>query len=321
MKPTSIMTHKKWVKDTSAFFAKGRSTGENSLTYVDNALLMYENSSNNQWPRVLKNLRTQLENWIESKTVDGDIKTKRSHKTIALLKSQIDEALKGKDAEIWSGDYPPIYVSNDAYTGGENIEIPTTWKGRVEVALGELNSNPCGSQLLTMLSQACERKGKRVVIVYGNNQCAPCTIETVTDNEKRLNPKVSEWMSNANIVQIGINKTGEKPKFVENEGACGLVLFNPDHPAGPDGERPTWVALGHELIHAYHYVTGTCARALEGSTNMNSGCSEEEMQTIGTRGYDGQVPSENWLRASASVPDRTRYSGYDFSDTICTLTA
>jgi hypothetical protein len=44
------------------------------------------------------------------------------------------------------------------------------------------------------------------------------------------------------------------------------------------------------------------------------------MQTIGTAGYDGHIPSENWLRESAGSLKRTKYSGYDFGSTKCTLT-
>ena len=174
---------------------------------------------------------------------------------------------------------------------------------------------------MTMLNAACSSNNQRVVIAFGSNQCAPVKLDVLFDNEKRLRPKVAEWMANSSIVQIGIDKSGDAPKFIGGAGSSALVLFNPDIGAGPDGERPGWVALGHELIHAYHYVTGTCARPLTGSTDADSGLSEEEMQTIGTRGYAGQVPSENWLREGARVPPRTTYSGYDFSSTRCTLTS
>lgn len=319
MKPTTITTREVWMSTTKAAFTRGRSKGEGSLDAVDNALLMFESCNNGQWPECLRNVETQLDKWIAKKTVDGELKTKRSHTAIAKLKREISEALRGRPPELWSGDYPPIFISTDVHKG--NVEVPSTWKGRVEVIMGELRSNARGALLLQMLSDACERKHQRVVVAYGSNQCAPCTLEVITDDEKRLKPDLKGWMSNPHIVAIGVDKSGAKRKFIENAGACGLVLFDPDVRPGPDGDRPAWIALGHELVHAYHYVTGTCARALEGSTDSDSGLSEEEMQTVGTRGYDRQVPSENWLRDGDSKPLRTTYSGYDFSSTRCTLTA
>jgi len=319
MKPTTIMSRTKWIKDTSSMWARGRSTGKGSLEAVDNALLMFEACGNNQWPEALRVIEAALADWIASKTKDGTLKTVRSHTTIHLLESQIAAALGGRDPKLWSGTYPPIFVSTDIIT--EKLEVPSTWPGRVETTLGELISDPRGKELVELLTAACEKNHQRVVIAYGKNQCAPVKLDVLFDNEQRLRPKVSEWMSNGAIVQIGIDTTGPRRKFIGGSGSSALVLFDPDTAAGEDGARPTWVALGHELIHAYHYVTGTCARPLAGSTNTDSGLSEEEMQTIGTGGYDGYTPSENWLRESARSPKRTKYSGYDFGSTRCTLTA
>lgn len=319
MKPTTIMQRADWIKDTSSIWTRGRSKGTGSLEDVDNALLMFEACNNNQWPEALRVVEEKLAAWIASKMQGDELKTVRSHKTIRALESQVAAALQGRDPEVWSGTYPPIFVSTDVLT--EKLEVPAAWKGRVDAILGELNKDARGKALLEMLSDACEKKHQHVVIAFGSNQCAPVRLDVLQDNDQRLRPKVSEWMSNPDIVQIGIDKSGAKPKFRGGPGSSALVLFNPDIGAGPDGDRPNWVALGHELIHAFHYVTGTCARPLTGSTNADSGLSEEEMQTIGTGGYDGAVPSENWLRESAGSGKRTKYSGYDFGQTRCTLTA
>ena len=319
MKPTNIMKRTKWIKDTSSIWARGRSKGKGSLEAVDNALLMFEACNNNQWPEALREVESALNEWIASKTNDqGQLKTVRSHDTINLLKSQIAAALAGRTPEIWSGAYPPVFVSTDVLM--EKVEVPDTWRGKVDTILGELNTDANGKKLMEMLSAACEKQHQKVVIAYGKNQCAPVKLDILMDNDQRLRPKLSEWMSNDNIVQTGIDKSGPKPRFIGGAGSSALVLFDPTVGAGPDGDRPSWVALGHELIHAYHYVTGTCARKLNGSTDTDSGLSEEEMQTIGTGGYKGQIPSENWLRESAGAVERTKYSGYDFKQTKCTLT-
>jgi hypothetical protein len=320
MKPTNIMSREDWLNDTKAFFTRGRSTGPGGLQEVDSALMMFEACNNGQWPECLRVVEEKLDAWIASKTNEaGQLKTSRDKDTIRTLKSQLRAALAGRPPQVWSGDYPPIFVSNDIHKG--NVEVPTAWKGRVEVILGELNADDRGEELLEMLSVACQARHQRVVIAYGSNQCAPCTLEVITDDDKRLKPEPAVWMANPNIVQVGIDKSGPKRKFIGGNGSSALVLFDPDIAAGPDGDRPSWIALGHELVHAYHYVTGTCARALAGSTNADSGLSEEEMQTIETRGYQRQKPSENWLRDGVRLPDRTCYSGYDFANTTCTLTS
>lgn len=313
MKPV-IMSRAKWIKDT-ALFARKRG---DALAAVDTALMMFETGDPNQWPNNLKLVKTNLETWLASKTsAQGELSTKRSHSTIRTLQIQIAAGLQGQEPELWNGDRLGIYLSTDIRT--DSRDVPSTWKGQTQLTLKNMQEDPCGRLFIEMLSAACLRKNQRVVISFGSNQCAPVAKEVITNNDRRLEPNLAAWMANPNIVATGVDRSGETPRFIENTGASALVLFNPDLPAGPDGDRVTWVALAHEMVHAYHFVTGTCPRVFTGSTNMDSGLSEEEMRTIGCSDYDGEIPSENWFRESTGDPKRTTYSGYDFSNTHSTL--
>ena len=127
-------------------------------------------------------------------------------------------------------------------------------------------------------------------------------------------------MGEPKLVQIGIDKTGDAPKFIGNEGVNVVVKFNHLDPGQQEeGNRPTQIGLAHELVHAYHFVEGICARSPTQGTSGDTGGAEEEMRTVGAGGYDGEVPSENWIRDEWGLKDRTSYSGNDFSGTTATL--
>ncbi len=84
--------------------------------------------------------------------------------------------------------------------------------------------------------------------------------------------------------------------------------------------RPSFIGLAHELVHAYHYIYGACGRSPTGLASGNSGMAEEEMRTVGTGAYEGEVPSENWIRREwGDLHSRAKYYGYNFSETKATL--
>ena len=90
------------------------------------------------------------------------------------------------------------------------------------------------------------------------------------------------------------------------------VLYNPDtatlpEAQGPDGAPclPSHVILGHELIHAYHLMTG---KLLHGQYELTEGtANHEEAQTIGVGPYAGDELTENALRREVGLAERTKH--------------
>lgn len=69
---------------------------------------------------------------------------------------------------------------------------------------------------------------------------------------------------------------------------------------------PPSVTLGHELIHAYHALTGVLK---SGQSIMIDGksTSEEECATVGLGKYKNELYTENKLREDTNLPERLSY--------------
>jgi hypothetical protein len=96
-------------------------------------------------------------------------------------------------------------------------------------------------------------------------------------------------------------------------GSEAWVVWDPDKAdAGADlppaerapwMTRPSWIALVHELIHAWRIVTGRCVFRPEALIEDYY----EEAMTVGLPPYDGCRFTENAFRLKAGLPLRTFY--------------
>ena len=92
------------------------------------------------------------------------------------------------------------------------------------------------------------------------------------------------------------------------------VLYNPDTAARPDAMGDdgmpcisSHVILGHELIHAYHMMTG---KLLQGPYDITEGTDDyEEAHTIGVGPFAGDELTENALRRETGLAQRTKHEG------------
>ena len=73
--------------------------------------------------------------------------------------------------------------------------------------------------------------------------------------------------------------------------------------------RPAFIALAHELVHASHYLQGSCYRGIgdDLKPDGDSGIMEEEMRTVGFGKYANESPSENAIRVEHGLPRRDSY--------------
>jgi hypothetical protein len=251
----------------------------------------------------------------------------RDHDIVSLLLQQIQAANQMAVPVQWSDSYAHIHIAQDNFNG--DFPVPGNFSGIVDQALTTLASKPNGKQLLEWLVQGCGDKGHEVVIQYngnkGGNQCAPIDGAITGDFRHRLDVfggvDMTALLGNKNIVAKGKVGPDDKPRFVPNSGANAVVKFNPnDEGEWEDREaRGAFVALAHELVHAYHFVYGICARSPTGGTSGDQGGAEEEMRAVGALAYAKDPPHENWIRSEWGLSIRKKYSGNDFAGTTATL--
>lgn len=170
--------------------------------------------------------------------------------------------------------YPFIKVYND---DAINPYFPMT----VIEALAKINSKPIGAKLLAGLSNskvAPNAEGWKVRI-----QRASASIHVVVGNPG------AEGGSKAAGSDESLAKSGA--------GTRAYCVWNPNIFNTPNGERPAFIGLAHELVHCYHMVNGT----------MKHGYDNEEQFTVGIGSYEGEEITENAIRAEHNVPTRTQY--------------
>ncbi|MEI9984050.1 MAG: M91 family zinc metallopeptidase [Aliidongia sp.] len=79
-------------------------------------------------------------------------------------------------------------------------------------------------------------------------------------------------------------------------GSSTAVFWNPNVISTPDGSRPTFIGLAHELIHARRNLLGIAEAAWE----------REEQATVGLN-FNGDDITENAIRAEHGLPRRLSY--------------
>ena len=76
----------------------------------------------------------------------------------------------------------------------------------------------------------------------------------------------------------------------------------------PDGNRPSWVGLAHELIHAYYNLKGKGLGSGK-LQNVNGLVEKEELATVGIGPGPQRSITENKIRDEHGLLPRTTYGG------------
>lgn len=325
-----IMLYTDWINDTTVKKWHGRSDkdrsgGAGGLQNVDQYLQAYHNTAT-QWPQMLRQLEVVLDAWVGSKTkTDGSLNTIRDHQTVRTLVQQVKNARKFPNPLPWNKAYPGISIAQDPFAF--DFPVPDDFSGKVDNDLGDLISKNRGKTLLATISKICQDKGHELVIQYftkGSSNCAPVNVAITNDFRRNLSEpggvNMQDLMGNRGLVALGKRTGTSGPEFIPNTGANSVIRYDPDDPGfGDEKGRPSFIGLAHELVHAYHFLNGICARQPIGGTAGNQGGAEEEMRAVGARAYKKDPPSENWIREEWGQKERTSYSGNDFSETTATL--
>ena len=318
MAPPALMSSNDWLRKTNRkrTFSKSDKVRSDPLLIVDSLVDSYERLPT---PDTLETLDELLTAWMNGKMKRGVLTTIRDHlHAVTDLERQLTLALTLLTPVEFHRGYPGIFIAQDSYRG--NHWVPDDFEGTVNTALQQIDSQPVGRTLLTRLSAGCNRvAGRKVVIEYSGGGSMAAPLDVVTNTSRKTIQRtgqhgtpllIQEVMANPNLVatQAGVMTDGRRKQFINGAGTGAVVTWN-HRDVGQDG-RPGFIALAHELVHALHYVEGSCYRAATGSVTDqgNSGIMEEEMRTVGCLRYAGESPSENAIRGEHNVPLRANYS-------------
>ena len=104
------------------------------------------------------------------------------------------------------------------------------------------------------------------------------------------------------VESSSVSSVAKSDGFKSQNGprADSVILFNPNYES-QNGERPSFIGLAHELIHASHNADGTAYH------KKINGKSYEEERTVGLDYNEGDEPTENHIRREHGLPERPEY--------------
>lgn len=159
----------------------------------------------------------------------------------------------------------------------------------VKEALAKIYSVATGKLLLDSIVASGQAKfGYKVAILRPEMAYGP------TVNGK------SDWKGGSRAVRQN------EQNACNGTGVVTMVYWNPNVISNPDGARPSFVGLAHELVHALHNLNG----------DASADTKEEEARTVGLNQYLSVPPNENRIRKEHGVPGRTKYESEDFGTTV-----
>jgi hypothetical protein len=148
-------------------------------------------------------------------------------------------------------------------------------------ALTKIGSQPIGAALLQAIANA----------------------PVAADPAGNFKVKVIRPDTHATIGQPGMEGGSRAVAFNEADGRQGgagsraACYWNPNIYNTPNGSRPAFIGLAHELIHCYHYVNGLAKGSYD----------DEERFTVGLGPYMLAPITENRIRLEHDVPIRHQY--------------
>lgn len=154
-------------------------------------------------------------------------------------------------------------------------------------ALAKINSKPVGK---IMLEQIVAREHKKK---FGYTVCImrPAGLGIVDD--KQTDQK--KWNGGSMAKRINENDACDS-----SIGTPTQVLWNANIIETPDGSRPSFISLAHELVHALYNLRGEAFKDT----------SAEEYRTVGLAPVaNARFVTENKIRAEHNLPRRDSYSG------------
>lgn len=162
--------------------------------------------------------------------------------------------------------------------------------GLVIEALNKIDSKPVGKQLLaTITAEIAKEK-------YGYLVC----IKPKKSIKDHLGPLIRWRTYDAGSV----TKSASDQNASDGTGTVSGITWDPKNHETPDGSRPPYIGLSHELIHCMYNLLGT-SQLISGQDAITL----DEMRVTGLRGYEQAPISENRIRREHGVALRVSYVG------------
>jgi hypothetical protein len=162
--------------------------------------------------------------------------------------------------------------------------------GLVQAALAKIDSKPVGRQLLTNIANEI---GKAK---FGYSVC----IMPKESVKKSFGPAI-RWRTYA---KGSVTRAGADDKASDGSGINSAIKWDPKSEDTPDGTRPPFIGLAHELIHCMFNLQGTSIL-----TSGSDGLKRDEMRTTGLQGFENEPISENRIRQEQGIAYRCSYFG------------
>ena len=181
--------------------------------------------------------------------------------------------------------YPGIMIRMK--TANESVMFPSL----VNEALGRIAALPTGQKLLTGVTArvAKAKFGYTVCIMRADMTGDPGC--------------VTKWKG-TNVATRG----NELDAVTPGQSSITAIKYNANMITSPDGNRPSWVGLAHELIHAYYNLKGK-GKPAGLRMNVSGMVEQEELATVGLGPGPHRSITENKIRHEAHLPLRTTYGG------------
>jgi hypothetical protein len=160
-------------------------------------------------------------------------------------------------------------------------------------ALEKIASKPVGAQLLQEISD--NSKGAEAQFGY-----RVCIQPAASTKEPGL------FFRPRNYTGTNVTKAAhEEGAVTPGEGSVSAIRWNPQQTQTPDGERPPFIGLAHELLHAKRNLQGESKHIGPGGTAL------DEKEVVGLGEHASLALSENKIREEHGISRREKYSGLD----------
>ncbi|MCF6776536.1 M91 family zinc metallopeptidase [Thiotrichales bacterium 19X7-9] len=158
-------------------------------------------------------------------------------------------------------------------------------------AMNQIASKANGKELVTQLQQS----GYKVFIKRQGTEHHVLNVEKISSSNSIINADITYTN------KVEVNKHFSSKKVI-------TVCWNPNHIHAEGGiERPPFIGLAHELIHAWHIINGDSFEEHR----------SEELATVGLLEFEkSRNINENKIRQEHNLPFRTSYKPYTDEDYI-----
>ena len=223
----------------------------------------------------------------------------------------------------WNADFPGIYIdgSRDLMNPGKTIGVMEegAFVSATRRALDKIASKPVGKDLLTLIGKRSKGIGTklvdgRVTICYGTGTLTEGQVDfgkavLGSTFAQGVDPVARVRTSQPVMVKTDAGLTPIPGVTRPGAGSSALVSYNPFGDVGGvmagskplktilGVDTPAFVALAHELVHAFHYMGG----------DRSPSRMVEEARTVGAGRYANTRISENAVRKEHNVALRKWY--------------